>query len=89
MCVWQDQAHGCPYKVWNAAQLAAALGALRLAPSAVNEAVAKARGGHFQLACAAAWEGMHRCECDTGINHPNQVKRWAAAAVHVCVYLWG
>ena len=39
----------------------------------VNEAVAKAKAGHFQLACAAAWEGQHSCSCDTGINHPNQV----------------
>ena len=40
---------------------------------AVSEAVAKAKAGHFQLACAAAWEGQHSRSCDTGINHPNQV----------------
>ena len=40
---------------------------------AVSEAAAKAKAGHFQLACAAAWEGQHSCSCDTGINHPNQV----------------
>lgn len=65
--------HGCPYKTYDADSLRAALTRLRVAPSAVDEAVAKARGGHFQLACSAAFEGCHGCECETGINHPNQV----------------
>lgn len=39
----------------------------------VEEAVAKAKAGHYQLACAAAWEGKHGCSCESGINHPNQV----------------
>lgn len=38
----------------------------------VDEAVSKAKGGHYQIACAAAFEGVHNCPCDTGINHPNQ-----------------
>ena len=78
----QGQAHGCPYKTWNAPQLTAALSAMRLAPSAVQEAVTKARGGHFQLACAAAFEGVHKCDCDTGINHPNQVLLWLPQPCH-------
>ena len=49
---------------------------MRLPASAVHEAVTKAKGGHFQLACAAAFEGAHHCDCDTGINHPNQVCRF-------------
>ena len=46
-----------------------------MAPAKIDEAVTKARGGHFQLACAAVWEGKHGCMCETGINHPNQVGR--------------
>lgn len=38
----------------------------------IDEAVSKAKGGHYQIACAAAFEGVHHCPCDTGINHPNQ-----------------
>lgn len=44
-----------------------------MAPAKVEEAVLKAAAGHFQLACASAWEGKHSCACDSGINHPNQV----------------
>ena len=65
--------HGCPYKTFDKGSLTAALTKLRIQPQAVQEAVSKAQGGHFQLACAAAWEGAHGCSCDTGINHPNQV----------------
>ena len=45
----------------------------QVAPAKVEEACAKAKAGHFQLACATAWEGKHGCACETGINHPNQV----------------
>lgn len=45
---------------------------MRLPPRSVEEVVAKARGGHFQLACMAEYEGRHSCLCDEGINHPNQ-----------------
>ena len=69
----QGDAFGCPYKTLSPGELADALRALRLPPAAAQAAVAKARGGHFQLACMAAWEGAHGCACDTGINHPNQV----------------
>ena len=42
--------------------------------SHITEAVRKAAGGHFQLACGAAFEGSHGgCACDAGIQHPNQV----------------
>lgn len=37
--------------------------------------MAKAKSGHYQLACAMAFEGVHGCACDTGINHPNQARR--------------
>ena len=65
--------HGCPYKVFGKGQLTAALGRLGLKTSAAQTVVNKAQEGHFQLACAAAFEGVHSCACDTGINHPNQV----------------
>lgn len=32
------------------------------------------QAGHFQLACGMAFQGVHGCACDTGINHPNQVQ---------------
>ena len=83
----QDQAHGCPYKIWSLQQLTAALGSMRLAPSAVSEVVNKAKGGHYQLACAAAFEGAHRCDCDTGINHPNQVMPARAASCRLTLFL--
>lgn len=69
----QGVVHGCPYKAFDANSVTAALSRLRIAPGKVRAAVDKMQGGHYQLACAAAWEGAHGCECITGINHPNQV----------------
>ncbi|PSC74333.1 putative DNA primase large subunit [Micractinium conductrix] len=66
------QVHGCPYKTFGQDSLRAALSRLQVAPAKVEEAVLKAAAGHFQLACASAWEGKHSCACDSGINHPNQ-----------------
>ncbi len=77
----QGDAFGCPYKTLAPGELAGALGRLRLPPRAADEAAAKARAGHFQLACAAAFEGAHGCACDTGINHPNQARR--ACLAHI------
>ena len=69
----QGVVHGCPYKAFDADSVTAALSRLRIAPERVRAVVGKMQGGHYQLACAAAWEGAHGCECVTGINHPNQV----------------
>lgn len=66
--------HGCPYKTWSAQQLSAQLSKMQLNSSQVSEIVAKAKAGHYQIACALAFEGTQQCSCDTGINHPNQVK---------------
>lgn len=39
----------------------------------IDEAVEKARGGHYQLACSAAFEGVHRVpEMDVGVSTPLQ-----------------
>ena len=66
--------HGCPFKTLEKDALAAALTRMRIAPHYVNEAVTKAKAGHYQLACGVAFEGQHGgCACDAGINHPNQV----------------
>ena len=46
---------------------------MQLSGAQVSETVAKAKAGHYQLACAMAFEGTQDCSCDTGINHPNQV----------------
>ena len=70
----QGDVHGCPYKTMEKDALTAALTRMRIAPQFVSEAVSKAKGGHFQLACAVTFEGQHGgCACETGINHPNQV----------------
>ncbi len=72
----QGDKHGCPYKTLDSESLRAALGRLRVAGPAAEEAVRLARGGHFQLACDYAFAGAHGgCQCDTGINHPNQARR--------------
>eukprot|EP00884_Botryococcus_braunii_P016382 jgi/Botrbrau1/3427/Bobra.139_1s0007.1 len=63
---------GCPYKVLAADELSASLSKLRIGPRAAQDVVAKAKAGHYQLACALAWEAVHATPCDTGINHPNQ-----------------
>lgn len=70
----QGVVHGCPYKSFDTDSVRAALDRLRIEPDKVRAAVGKMQGGHYQLACAAAWEGAHGCECVTGINHPNQVQ---------------
>lgn len=54
----QGQVHGCPYKTFSADSLRAALLRLQVAPSKIDEAVSKARNGHYQLACAAV-SGMN------------------------------
>lgn len=66
------QVHGCPYRTFSADSLKAALGRLNVSGDKIEEAVNKAKGGHYQLACAAVWEGKMGCSCDSGINHPNQ-----------------
>jgi Eukaryotic and archaeal DNA primase, large subunit len=69
----QGDHHGCPYKTFDKETLRAALCGMRVSDAAAEEVVAKAKAGHYQLACAMAFEATHGCECDTGINHPNQV----------------
>ncbi|KAG2428010.1 hypothetical protein HXX76_011996 [Chlamydomonas incerta] len=65
--------HGCPYRRLDEPTLRAALGRLKCDDRKVEEAVAKARDGHYQLACAAAFEGVHRVpEMDVGISAPLQ-----------------
>ena len=66
------QIHGCPYKLFGEEQLRASLTRLAVTPGKIEEAVGKAKAGHYQLACASVWEGKMGCACDTGINHPNQ-----------------
>ena len=66
------QVHGCPYRLFSEDSLRAALGRLSVSTEKLEEAVTKAKGGHYQLACGAVWEGKMGCSCDTGVNHPNQ-----------------
>ncbi|GLC39296.1 hypothetical protein PLESTB_001574700 [Pleodorina starrii] len=65
--------HGCPYRRLDEASLRAALGRMRCDERKIEEAVSKARDGHYQLACASAFEGVHRVpEMDVGISAPLQ-----------------
>ena len=67
------QVHGCPFRVLSEEDLRTSLGKLTLAdPMRIEQAVTKAKEGHYQLACGKVWEGQHGCSCDSGINHPNQ-----------------
>lgn len=68
----QGEYHGCPYKTWSAAALRSTLQGMQVPAANVETAVSKASAGHFQLACAAVWEGKHGCACTAGITHPNQ-----------------
>mmetsp|Transcript_27730 Transcript_27730/g.60595 ORF Transcript_27730/g.60595 Transcript_27730/m.60595 type:complete len:507 (-) Transcript_27730:294-1814(-) len=64
--------HGCPYRHWSDENLRATLRSLRLAPKVVTEVMQKKQAHHYQLACAATFEGAHGCACESGVNHPNQ-----------------
>ena len=67
------QVHGCPFRVLSEEDLRTSLSKLTLAdPMRIEQAVTKAKEGHYQLACGKVWEGQHGCSCDSGINHPNQ-----------------
>ena len=81
-CCVQGDHHGCPYKTWSAQQLSAQLASLHLSSGQVAETVAKAKAGHYQLACALAFEGVHQCSCDSGINHPNQASPGQETVCH-------
>ena len=48
---------------------------MRVGPRTVEEAVGKAKGHHYQLACTAVFQGQHNCICESAISHPNQVRR--------------
>ena len=65
---------GCPYKTQSPEVLANLLSSrLKLSAGDVSAVVARARQGHYQLACASAWEAVHEGkELDSGVNHPNQ-----------------
>ena len=65
---------GCPFKTQAPDALAALLRSrLGLVAGAAAAVVARAGRGHYQLACASAWEAVHGGkELDSGVNHPNQ-----------------
>mmetsp|Transcript_3120 Transcript_3120/g.6789 ORF Transcript_3120/g.6789 Transcript_3120/m.6789 type:complete len:550 (+) Transcript_3120:140-1789(+) len=64
--------HGCPYRRLDEPTLRAMLASLKCESSKIEEAVLKARHQHYQLACAAAFEGTHHTSLDAGIQHPAQ-----------------
>ncbi|GAX81494.1 hypothetical protein CEUSTIGMA_g8923.t1 [Chlamydomonas eustigma] len=68
-----DEHHGCPYRRMDEASLRANLATLRCEPARINEAMQKKAGGHFQLACACTFQGLHAgADLELGINHPAQ-----------------
>lgn len=44
-----DQFHGCPYRHWDEARLAAALQSMRLGSAVVHEVMDKVKGHHYQV----------------------------------------
>ena len=64
--------HGCPYNTFGEESLAAALGAMRVAPRAARDIVEKAKAHHYQLACAMTFEATHGTQIESGVQHPNQ-----------------
>jgi DNA primase large subunit len=73
---------GCPFRTMDERGLRSLLGRMGLGrdPAKMEEAVSKAKGRHYQLACAAAFEGVHGVPHDTGINRPSD---YYAAAVEL------
>ncbi|GAQ82103.1 Eukaryotic-type DNA primase large subunit [Klebsormidium nitens] len=64
--------HGCPYRHFSQDNLSAALGRMRLNRKTIDDVMTKVKNHHYQLACAATFEGVHGAPCESGINHPNQ-----------------
>ena len=77
----QGEAFGCPYKTLSPHELTETLRGMRVGPRTVEEAVGKAKGHHYQLACTAVFQGQHNCICESAISHPNQVRQM----IHCCV----
>ncbi|KAI8468231.1 MAG: eukaryotic and archaeal DNA primase, large subunit-domain-containing protein [Monoraphidium minutum] len=69
---------GCPFKSLDEPKLRALLGKMGCGDRFAADAAAKARGKHYQLACALAFEGIVGAPHDTGINKPSDY--YAAAA---------
>jgi len=67
------ECHGCPYRHFDEQSLRAALTRLDMNRKAVEEVVAKAQDGHYQIACGLAYDALHDNVLPTGgINHPNE-----------------
>ena len=53
----------------------------------IDEAMQKKSAGHFQLACACAFEGLHGgATNEAGINHPAQVRTGGGVRSHETTY---
>ncbi|CAG9464992.1 unnamed protein product [Pedinophyceae sp. YPF-701] len=72
------ECHGCPYRTHDEASLRAALGRLNVNATKIEEAVQKAKDGHYQIACGKHFEGVHGVDVG-GIRHPNEFfdQAWA------------
>eukprot|EP00877_Chromochloris_zofingiensis_P006868 jgi/Chrzof1/2434/Cz11g15130.t1 len=71
---------GCPYKTFDEPRLRAALTKLRCNDKLMNDSIDKAKGRHYQIACALAFEGVTGVPHDTGINKPSE---YYAASIEV------
>lgn len=67
--------HGCPFRSFGEDSLRAALRQMKVSGPAVADVLEKVKGQHYQLACGSAFAATHGgCECDAGIQHPNQAR---------------
>ena len=77
-----DEAHGCPFRHWDDARLRAVLSAQRLAPSAVDAIVGRAKNHDYQIACRMHFEARFPgADSSTVGNHPNAYYEQAALAL--------
>jgi len=70
--------HGCPYRHMPENQLASMLGSLSLGGKDLQDILAKAKGGHYQVACQLHFDATHPDHQkmqilggDAVANHPN------------------
>jgi DNA primase large subunit len=68
----QGDAHGCPYKHWDASRLRSVLMKLRVNPAAVDSIMADVANRDYQIACRKQFEARFpEAESFAVGNHPN------------------
>ena len=77
-----DDAHGCPFRHWDAGRLRAVLDRQKVPPTAADEIMGKVRSHDYQVACRLHFEARF-AGADSGAigNHPNAYFEQAVAWV--------